>query len=38
MGDVTRTRQGPGAVAHDDVNELIATATRLMQNGGSDSW
>ncbi|RKH25742.1 hypothetical protein D7V77_16710 [Corallococcus sp. CA041A] len=31
MGDVTRTRQGPGAVAYDDVNELIATATRLMQ-------
>ena len=31
MGDVTRTRQAPGSVAYDDVNELIATATRLMQ-------
>ncbi|RKH47373.1 hypothetical protein D7Y23_22065 [Corallococcus sp. AB050B] len=31
MGDVTRTRQSPGSVAYDDVNELIATATRLMQ-------
>ncbi|MGE6758180.1 LemA family protein [Corallococcus interemptor] len=31
MGDGTRTRQAPGAVAYDDVNELIATATRLMQ-------
>jgi hypothetical protein len=31
MGESTRTRQASETIAYDDVNELIATATRLMQ-------